>query len=123
MRLLVLMVVPLMLLGVDDITDPVSLEVLLKEILLFVTTVNGMAAMVIAAAVSQLLMLFFRSPLAMFVGNIKLIMVAIFSLGGLIMGALITGSNIVEAIGQEPVLVSMQVLVHQIWKQFFKKNG
>lgn len=108
--------------SLPGIEDPVATETWLLQVLNFASTVKGMSALAIAAGVAQLLMVGFKTPLASFAGKFRLIAVAVFSTVSLILAAMAMGLDLGAAIGQAPVLTSLQVLLHQIWKQFFLKE-
>lgn len=107
----------------ESVEDPVATETWLLQVLNFASTVKGMSALALAAGVTQLLMVGFKTPLASFAGKFRLIAVATFSAVSLVLASMAMGLDLGAAIGQAPVLTSLQVLLHQIWKQFFLKEA
>lgn len=73
--------------------------------------------------VIQLLMLFFRTPLALFASKFKLVVVAGLSLVGGIVGLAASGMSIGEALLHSSTLAFAQVFFHQVYVQFIKKES
>lgn len=82
----------------------------------------GASAMAIAALVVQLLMLLFRTPLASFAGKWRLLIVYAMSVAAGILCLMVAGVDWKAALLHSQTLASLQVLIHQIWKQFVEKK-
>ena len=107
----------------DDIEVPTPTESWLLQVLTWLSTVKGMSSMAIAAGVTQLLMVGFKTPLASFTGRWRFVIVSLLSVVGLVLGGLATGSTLTMALGATPVLNAFQVFVNQAWKQLFTEKG
>lgn len=103
--------------------DSVATESWLLQILTFVSTIKGASTVAIAAGVVQLVMIFFKTPLAAFAGKTKLLLVSALTVPALLLAAMATGVTWQTALGQAPVLAAFQSLLFQIWKQFFEPSG
>lgn len=123
--LVFLFLIPLFALA-GDISEQVPNEQLMAAVMTLVTqllTVKGMATVAIAAGVTQLLMLFFKTKLAEFAGKWRLLLVAALTVLSLFLGAIAGGMNWQAALASSPVVLGLQVLVNQIWKQFVVKEA
>lgn len=109
--------------GVLFADDTATTESLFLQILTFVTTLKGASTIAIAAGVVQLVMLFFKTPLAAFAGKYKLLVVSALTVPALILAAVVTGMPLSAALGQAPVLAAVQSLLYQAWKQFLEPAG
>jgi len=84
---------------------------------------SGLGALGIVALCIQLLMLFFRTPLASFAGKWKLVIVLSLSLVGGFLAQMFNGLPWYGALLSAGSLTAVQVLVNQIWKQFLTDKG
>lgn len=98
--------------------DAVPTESWLLQILTFVSTVKGLSTVALAAGITQLVMVFFKTPLAGFAGKYKLLLVSALTPVSLLLAAMATGVSLKGAIGQAPVIAALQVFLHQAIKQF-----
>lgn len=81
---------------------------------------KGASAMTIAATVTQVAMHFFRTPLAGFVGAIRLVIVAALSVVSLYLSQLALGVDSATVLLGPEFLLAVQVLGNQIGKQIRK---
>jgi len=84
---------------------------------------SGLGALGIVALCIQLLMLFFRTPLASFAGKWKLVIDLSLSLVGGFLAQMFNGLPWYGALLSAGSLTAVQVLVNQIWKQFLTDKG
>jgi len=84
---------------------------------------SGLGALGIVALCVQLLMLFFRTPLASFAGKWKLVIVLSLSLVGGFLAQMFNGLPWYGALLSAGSLTAIQVLANQIWKQFLTDKG
>lgn len=82
---------------------------------------KGASVIVIIAIVTQLILAFFRTPLADFAGKYKLLIVLGLSLVGTIITAFATGASWPIAILSNGTIAALQVLLFEIYNQFVKK--
>lgn len=114
-----LAILSLSLIGLYAFADEVvATESWLLQILTFVSTMKGLSTVALAAGITQLVMVFFKTPLAGFAGKYKLLLVSALTPIALLLAAMATGVSLKGALGQAPVITAIQVLVHQILKQF-----
>lgn len=108
----------LALAGIDDV---VPTEGWILELLQFITTAKGLGALAIGAGVTQLAMRLLQTPLANVAGKWRLTLVAALSVVGIVLGGMVTGLPFMGALLTAPALAAFQVLLNQIYKQFFEK--
>lgn len=90
----------------------------LKQLLALVANMKGASALSIAVAVTQAVMLFFRTPLAAFAGKWRLMIVVGLSLVSTYLGLVFSGVSWGSALMAGPFIAGIQVLAHQIYLQF-----
>lgn len=91
-------------------------------LLTFLGGVKGMTVMGIAVAVTQILMLFFSTSLSDFAGAYKLVIVTGLTVVATLLGNLVTGNSLVQALLNGATLAAIQVFIHQIYVQFIQKK-
>lgn len=106
-----------------QVVEEVPVEDVLKSLLDLVGGIKGGSALVISALVIQLLMKVAGSKIGSYAGKWKLLIVGVLSLGSQIVAVLSSGGSIVGALINGSVLAAVQVLVHQVYVQFIKKEG
>lgn len=68
----------------------------------------------------QIVMFVFRSPLSMFAGKWRLILVVFLSFAGIVFHRLALGTPGLDLFSDPAIVAGFSVLVHQIYKQFKK---
>lgn len=106
----------------DPASVPVDLQSseALEEILKSVGGLQGAGALGIVAVVVQVLMSFFRSPLANFAGKFRLLIVSALSMVGGVLALKLSGVDWVGSLVHSATLTSVMVFGNQIVKQFKK---
>jgi len=110
--------------GVDD--DPVTdldSGIFISAVVTAMGGMSGLGALGIVALIVQLIMLFFRTPLASFAGKWKLVIVLSLSLIGGFLAQMFNGIPWYGALLSAGSLTAIQVLANQVWKQFFTDKG
>jgi hypothetical protein len=95
----------------------------LYAIFSFLSSAKGLTAMGVAVGLTQLVMMYLRTPLANFSGRWRLSLVALFTVFHVVLTGLAAGLPLQGALAQAPVLTAVQVLLNQVWKQFFEKES
>lgn len=111
--------------GMDD--DPASdldTAAFLNALGKSIGSVKGASALLLVVIISQLLMLFFRTPLGSFAGKWKLLIIYGMSLlGGVVaLKVSVDGIGWLAALLHANTLGALQVLAHQAKKQFWNKK-
>lgn len=114
----ILMFPVLALAGIDDIFPT---ETWIMELMKFISTAKGLGTLAFAAGLTQLVMLLFQTPMAEMAGKWRLVIVSALSVIGVVLGALVTGMPIGQALLSGPALAALQVFINQVYKQFFDK--
>lgn len=96
----------------DGLEDPVDTMEFLKAIMEFVASPKG-AVIAVAAAVAQLVLLFFRTQLASFVGAARLAIVYSINVVVVVLGGLAAGMPLVESLLLAVTSGAIQNAVHQ----------
>lgn len=84
---------------------------------------KGATALGIAVAVTQAVMLFFRTPLANFAGKWKLTIVSLLSCVATYLGLVSSGASWGVALLAAPFMAAIQVLASQFFLQFKKDQA
>lgn len=106
-----------------DINETVTTEGFLLQVLTFATTLKGLTTAAIAAGVAQLVVVLGKTPLANVAGKWRLVLVSLVSVVALVLASVATGQPVEAALAASPALASVQVFVHQLWKQLFTEAG
>lgn len=108
----------------DDPKEVLDTTLFLKALMESIGSFKGASTLMMVALVLQLLMLFFRTQLAAFAGKWKLLVVYGLSLFGgvLALKATVPGMEWLAAFLHSNSLAAMQVLAHQVKKQFWDKK-
>lgn len=104
-----------------DPTAPVATEDFLKALFESIGKLKGAGTMGIVVVVVQLLMLFFRTPLANFAGKYRLLIASALTMVGGVIGLKLTGVDWMAALVHSSTLAAFQVFGHQAFVQFIKK--
>lgn len=114
----VLLTVPLAALAqAGSLPTELPLDEALKQLVPIIGSLKGASALGIALAVTQVVMLAARTPLANFAGKWKLLVVAVLSLVTTYIGLVLAGASWSAALLMGPVMTALQVLANQVWKQ------
>lgn len=105
-----------------DDTVVIPADQFMLSLFQFIGGVKGLGGLAMIAAVVQLLMLFFKSTLANFAGRYRLMIVAALTVAASIVGLMSQGMTLTAALINGATLTAVQVLAHQIWKQFVVKK-
>lgn len=95
-----------------------------EEIMAFLAAIGGLkgaSILAIVAVVVQGIMLALRSPLGKLAGKVRLVIVLGLTLVGGVLGLMVSGVDLLNALMHSTTLAAMQVLANQIYKQFIKK--
>lgn len=106
----------------QDATQPLPTEDFLALLLQSIGQVKGATGMGIAVLVTQLIMAFFRTPLANFAGKFRLVIVMVLSLAAGLLALKLSGVTWAAALVHSSTLAAFQVLAHQLYVQFIKKG-
>lgn len=105
----------------SGVTDPVTNEQWVLELMTLIGGVSGMSQMAVIAAVVQLLMRLFKTPLGEYAGRWRLVIVSGLTFLGALIAGIASGSSLIGILLSGAVLTSMQVFVNQLYKQFKTK--
>ena len=105
----------------DDVVT-VPTEQFIGAAFQFLGGLAGLKGMALVLAVVQLAMLFFRSPLASFAGKHRLLIVLSLTLLTSVVTLVSQGLPLMAALMHGTSLSALQVLGHQLWKQFVEKS-
>jgi len=83
---------------------------------------KGASTLAIVALIVQLIMKFFKTPLANFAGKYRLIVVSGLTVIGGMVGLVAQGSTWLSALVSASVIAAIQVFFHQIVTQYKKKD-
>lgn len=100
------------------VTDPLPDSSFWAAVLGFIGSVKGMSVLALAAAATQLAMVFFRTSYGNVAGKFKISIVLGLSVVLTLIGALASGANFFGALVSGPVLAAIQVFVYELYKQF-----
>jgi len=84
---------------------------------------SGASTLAVVGIIVQLLIKFFKTPIALFASKYKLVIVSGLSVVGAVIGLSMQGVDLLSAIMSGGTLAAIQVFVHQIYKQFIEKRG
>ncbi len=101
-----------------DLQTGEALELLIKSI----GGLKGASALGIAVAITQALMLFFRTPLANFAGKWRLVVLTGLSLVVCVLALRVAGVDWLTALVHSSTLTTAQVFGNQMFKQFKKES-
>ena len=110
------------LVAFGDVTEPLP-DASIQAVLDFLRKLPGATGAGIAAAVTQLLLVFFRTSLANFAGVWKLVIVTLLAWAGAGFDALAEGSPLIPALFTGTGLAAFQVFFNQLIKQIGKAAG
>lgn len=100
----------------------VPTEQFLGSLWQFIGGVGAMKGLALVAGVVQILMLFFRTSLSNFAGKYRLLIVLALTLVASVVTLMSQGLPLMAALMHGTTLGSLQVLGHQLWKQFVEKK-
>lgn len=100
----------------DDLSQPLPNEALYAALANFISGIKGVGVLAGAAAVVQLLIVFFRTQFSSFAGEYKLLIVLGLSVVGVFIGNLLSGVNVLSALLSGPFIAAVQVFVNEFLK-------
>jgi len=100
-----------------DPTQPASANDFFGGLMTFIGGLKGATGMGIATAVTQLVMLFFRTSFAAFSGKFQLFIVLFLNVVGTILAGVATGMPWTAALLNGSTLAAAQVFLHQLLTQ------
>lgn len=116
-----LVMMPIILLAQDRFVEYPT-DLWLQDIINSMKGLSGMSALGIVAVFVQLLMKGFKTKFGKYAGKWRLLAVYFLTLVGGVLALKITGIGWLSAAVHANTLAAGQVLVHQIYKQFFEKK-
>jgi len=105
----------------DDPTTELDTESFLAAAMTALGSWKALGAMGLAAMLSQLMMLFLRTPLASFAGKYKLVAIYVLSIISGLLTLKVSGMEWGAAALHTQTLAALQVFANQIYKQFIQK--
>ena len=105
----------------DDPATDLDTESFLAAAMKALGSWKALGAMGIAALVSQLIMLFLRTPLASFAGKYKLVAIYVLSIVSGLLVLKVSGMTWGAAALHTQTLAALQVFGNQVYKQFIQK--
>lgn len=112
--------IPVFLFAAEEMPEVPVVEFIMA-VISAIGGLKGATALAVAAAVVQLMMMFLKTPLAMFAAKYKLVAVYGLSIVSGIIALRIAGVALPAALVDASTLAAVQVFLHQIYKQFIEK--
>jgi len=106
----------------DPTVVVVGMDEFVQMLLKSVGEIKGASGLVIAVIVTQLMMKAFQTPIANMAGKYRLLIVVVLSLITGVLAMVASGVSAPAALLHSSTIAGLQVLIHQIYKQFIEKK-